>query len=107
MVVVGILFGFMVLLRRTCKGFEFWGKIPKLIVKKFTPYLFSITFELVLMEIVLGITLNVVFYDQAAGVIGSASIAFIAIVCVAILLSFFWKVEDDQGLVHYGLLYNY
>lgn len=89
MVVVGIIYGFMLLLRRTCRGFEFWGKIPKMIVKKWTPYLFAMTFELVVMEVVLAFTLNVLYFqEELAGV----SIAFMVVVGLAILLTFFWKV---------------
>lgn len=106
MVVASIVFGFVLLIRKTCKGFEFWGKIPKVLVKKLTPFLFSMTFEMVLMEVVLGFALGVVYY-QGGTVVSDVSIAFMVIVGMAVLLSFFWKVEDDQGLIHYGLLYNY
>lgn len=93
-VVVAIFYGFFVCLKKTCKGKSFWGKVPKVIVKKLTPYAISMTFELTVMELILAFTMNILYF-QLNDVLGYSSLIVMVVVAVAILASFFWKIEDD------------
>lgn len=105
MAVVAFIYCFFLILRRTCKGRDFWGKLTKLAVKKLTPYIFSVAFELVLMELVLAFTLNIVYFGLKDAS-EYFSLVLMLIVALALLASFFWKIEDDDGQVHYALLYS-
>lgn len=102
----GIIFGFFILMRKILKDIEFWGKIPKLIVNKLNPYIFSTVFSLVLMESLLAATLNIINM-QLTNAVSYISLILMILVATAFLLSFFWKIEDTDGVVHYALLYNY
>lgn len=58
------------------------------------------------MELVLAYTLNIVNFalqDPAS----YFSLVLMIVVGLGLLSSFFWKIEDEEGQVHYGLLYNY
>lgn len=57
------------------------------------------------MELLLAFTLNIINM-QLSNAVSYISLVLMGIVAIAFLFTFFWKIEDTDGLIHYALFYN-